>query len=66
MDFGYFTFGEFMSKSKTVREGDYLWMGGKKVLWRTLDKSTRQRAIHEMKEERENETSFIKKKKKSW
>ena len=55
-----------MSKSKTVREGDYLWMGGKKVLWRTLDKSTRQRAIHEMKEERENETSFIKKKKKSW
>lgn len=54
------------TKSLTRREGDYIWFGGKKRLWRTLSKDERKRAIHDMKEEQKNEKSFISKKKKSW
>lgn len=57
---------EFMNKSKTVREGDYIWYGGKKLLWRKLTDEQRKIAINDMKEEQKNEKSFVSKKKKSW
>lgn len=51
-----------MNKSLTRREGDYIWFRGKKRLWRTLSKEERKRAIKDMKEEQNNDKSFVKRK----
>ena len=53
-----------MNKSKTVRDGDYIWLDGKKLLWRNLTKDQRKRAINDMKEDMKTKDNFGKRK--SW
>lgn len=51
-----------VNKSKTVREGDYVWFRGKKRLWRTLGKHERKVIIKELKEDQKENKSFVKRK----
>lgn len=46
-----------VKKSLTKREGDFIWINGKKRLYRKLSKDERRRAIKELKEQ-ENDNGF--------